>query len=78
MNWDQILGRWKRFSGAARERWGKATGNKLQIIAGKKAGLIGRVQERHGRALADAEQRADDRALAKKGTRREKRAAIRY
>ena len=78
MNWDQIAGRWKRFTGAARERWGKLTGNNWETLAGKKDQLAGRLQERHGVAIADAEQRADDRALAEKGTEREKRAATRY
>jgi hypothetical protein len=27
MNWDQIEGKWKRFAGNARERWGKLTDN---------------------------------------------------
>ena len=27
MNWDQIEGQWKRFTGSARERWGRLTGN---------------------------------------------------
>ncbi len=78
MNWDQIAGRWKRFSGSARERWGKLRGNKWQTIVGKKVGLVGRIQERYGVAIADAEQREDEQALAQKGSKREKRAAIRY
>src|ERR1035438_5138836 len=27
MNWDQIEGKWKRFTGSARDRWGKLTEN---------------------------------------------------
>jgi len=78
MNWDQIAGRWKRCSGAARERWGKLTGSKWQTIVGKKVQLVGRIQERYGVAIADAEQREDEQALAQKGTKHEKRSAIRY
>jgi uncharacterized protein YjbJ (UPF0337 family) len=25
MNWDQIEGKWKQFTGSARQRWGKLT-----------------------------------------------------
>lgn len=78
MNWDQIEGRWKQFIGSARERWGRHTGNHWETLAGKKYQRVGRIQERHGMAIADAEQRADDRALAQKGTERERRGATGY
>ena len=29
MNWDQIEGKWKQFTGSARERWGKLTDDDL-------------------------------------------------
>jgi uncharacterized protein YjbJ (UPF0337 family) len=48
MNWDQIEGKWKRFTGSARERWGKLTDNDWETIAGKKDQLVGRIQERYG------------------------------
>jgi uncharacterized protein YjbJ (UPF0337 family) len=35
MNWDQS-GKRKRFTGSARERWGKLAGNDWETIAGKK------------------------------------------
>jgi uncharacterized protein YjbJ (UPF0337 family) len=43
MNWDQIEGKWKQFTGSARERWGKLTDDDWQTIAGKKDQLIGRI-----------------------------------
>ena len=75
MNWDQIEGRWKRLKGLARERWGKLTGSNWETFAGKKHQLAGRIQELYGLAIADAEQRADDRALAQKGTESERHCA---
>ena len=48
MNWDQIEGKWKQFTGSARERWGKLTDDDWDKIAGKKEHLIGRIQERYG------------------------------
>jgi uncharacterized protein YjbJ (UPF0337 family) len=41
MNWDQIEGKWNRFTGFARERWGKLTDNDWETIAGKKDQLAG-------------------------------------
>ena len=55
MNWDQIEGKWKQFTGSARERWGKLTDNDWETIAGKKDHLVGRIQERYGVAKAEAE-----------------------
>jgi uncharacterized protein YjbJ (UPF0337 family) len=67
MNWDQIEGKWKRFSGSARERWGKLTDNDWDAIAGEKDQLVARIQQRYGVEKAEAEKQADDwsRALNK-------------
>jgi len=77
MNWDQIEGKWKRFRGSARERWGKVTSNNWETLAGKKDQLAGRIQEEYGVVKAKAEERADGRALAQKGSDRESQAATR-
>jgi uncharacterized protein YjbJ (UPF0337 family) len=60
MNWDQIEGKWKQLSGAAREKWGKLTDSDWQIVAGKKDQLVGRIQERYGLAKDEAERQADE------------------
>jgi uncharacterized protein YjbJ (UPF0337 family) len=60
MNWDQIEGKWKQFTGSGRERWGKLTDNDWETIAGKKDQLVGRIQELYGVAKAEAEKQADD------------------
>jgi uncharacterized protein YjbJ (UPF0337 family) len=77
MNWDQIEGKWKRFTGSARARWGELTNNNWENVAGKKDQLAGRIQEQYGVVMAKAEERADDRALAQKKSGREKHAATR-
>jgi uncharacterized protein YjbJ (UPF0337 family) len=64
MNWDQIEGKWKQFTGSARERWGKLTDNDWETIAGKKDQLVGRIQVRYGVAKAEAEKQADQWSLA--------------
>ncbi len=68
MNWDQFAGKWKRFIGSARERWGKFTNNNWQMFSGKEDQLAGRIQEQYGVVKAKADERADDRALAQKGS----------
>ena len=60
MNWDQIEGKWKQFTGSARERWGKLTDSDWGVIAGKKDQLVGRIQERYGVAKEEAEKQGDD------------------
>lgn len=48
MNRDRLEGRWKQLSGSARERWGKLTGDRLSIVAGKHNQIAGRLQEQYG------------------------------
>jgi len=50
MNWDQIQGDWKQFSGKVKEKWGKLTDNELTTTSGKREQLIGVLQERYGYA----------------------------
>jgi uncharacterized protein YjbJ (UPF0337 family) len=60
MNWDQIEGKWKQFSGQAKERWGKLTDNDLQVIHGKRDQLVGKIQERYGIAREEAERQVEE------------------
>jgi uncharacterized protein YjbJ (UPF0337 family) len=77
MNWDQVEGKWKRFTGSARERWAKLTDNDWETIAGKKDQLVGRIQERYGVAKAEAEKQADEWSRALNESDRESDKAIR-
>jgi len=60
MNWDQIQGKWKQFSGKAREKWGKLTDDELQAIAGRRDNLLGKLQEKYGLAKEEAERQLSD------------------
>jgi uncharacterized protein YjbJ (UPF0337 family) len=60
MNWDQIEGKWKQFSGKAREKWGDLTDDELDQAKGKRDQMVGLVQERYGHAKDDAEREVDD------------------
>lgn len=60
MNWDIVEGNWKQFKGKAKEQWGKLTDDDLDVIAGKRDQLAGRVQEAYGVSKDEAE-KADPR-----------------
>jgi uncharacterized protein YjbJ (UPF0337 family) len=55
MNQDRIEGNWKEVKGKVKEQWGKLTDDDLDVIAGKRDQLLGRIQQRHGIAKEDAE-----------------------
>jgi uncharacterized protein YjbJ (UPF0337 family) len=59
MNWDQIEGNWKILKGKAKQQWGRFTDDELDVIAGKKDVLIGKLQERYGMARQEAEREAN-------------------
>jgi len=55
MNWDTIEGDWKQFKGLVKEKWGKLTDDNLDIIAGKRDQLAGKLQETYGITKDQAE-----------------------
>jgi uncharacterized protein YjbJ (UPF0337 family) len=72
MNWDRIEGNWKQFKGSAREQWGKLTDDQLDVVAGKRDLLLGRIQEAYGitkdeteKQLAEWEKRVQEIAPSK-------------
>lgn len=48
MNWDRIEGNWKHLKGNVREKWGKLTDDHIDVVAGKRDKLVGRIQEVYG------------------------------
>jgi len=60
MNWDQVEGKWKQYKGVLKERWGKLTDDDLDVIAGKRDQLVGRIQERYGVTREQAQTEVDD------------------
>jgi uncharacterized protein YjbJ (UPF0337 family) len=59
MNQDRIEGNWKQVKGKVKEQWGKLTDDDLDVIAGKRDQLLGRIQQRHGIAKDEAERQVD-------------------
>ena len=55
MNWDRVEGNWKEFKGKVQQQWGKLTNDDLDIIAGSREELIGRIQNTYGIARDEAE-----------------------
>ena len=55
MNWDRIEGNWKKFKGNVKQQWGKLTDDQLDVIAGKREHLAGKIQEAYGISKDEAE-----------------------
>ena len=55
MNNDILAGNWKQFRGNMIEQWGKLTDDDLDIAAGRRDQVVGKLQERYGLAKDEAE-----------------------
>lgn len=55
MNWDIVAGNWKQFKGKVKARWGQLTDDHLEVIAGKRVELSGKIQETYGITKNEAE-----------------------
>ncbi len=60
MNWDQIQGNWKQFTGNVREKWGDLTDDEVQSAAGDRERLEGLIQERYGKTKEEARREVDE------------------
>jgi uncharacterized protein YjbJ (UPF0337 family) len=60
MNEDRMQGNWNQVKGKIKEQWGRLTDDDLDVIAGKRDQLCGRIQERHGLARDEAEKQVKD------------------
>jgi uncharacterized protein YjbJ (UPF0337 family) len=60
MNWDQVSGKWMQFKGQVKQKWGKLTDDDLEVIAGKRDQMAGKLQERYGYGKEQAEKELDE------------------
>ena len=60
MNEDRIEGNWVEFKGKVKEQWGKLTDDDMDVIAGKRDQLLGKIQQRHGLTKEEADKQLDD------------------
>ena len=66
MNDDTLKGQWKQFRGEVQKQWGKLTNDDLDEIAGEREKLMGKLQERYGRAREVVHKEVDDWFKARK------------
>ncbi len=60
MNWDQVQGKWKEYSGKAQAQWGKLTDDDVQQVQGDRRALAGKIQDAYGVSKEEAERQIDD------------------
>ena len=60
MHWDSIEGRWKQAKGKVKEKWAKLSEDDLDIIAGRRDRLEGKIQQRYGFAIEYVRKEVDD------------------
>ncbi|MDZ4812034.1 MAG: CsbD family protein [Pseudomonadota bacterium] len=66
MNWDIAEGNWKQFKGKVKAQWGNLTDDQLDVIAGKRIELAGKIQETYGITTEEVEQQIKDFEKANK------------
>lgn len=60
MNWEQMEGRWNQVKGSVKAKWGRLTDSDLDLIAGRRDQLVGKIQERYGIAKEAAERQVSE------------------
>lgn len=59
MNSDEFQGKWNQIKGKVREKFGKLTDDDIQVIAGKKDQLLGKLQQRYGISREQSQKELD-------------------
>jgi len=60
MSWDTVEGNWKQIKGKVRETWGELTDDEIEQIAGKRDMLLGKIQEKYGIGVDEANKRISE------------------
>lgn len=60
MNRDWMAGQWKEFKGDVHARWGKLTNDELDVIAGRREQLVGRIQKLYGASREQVERELNE------------------
>jgi uncharacterized protein YjbJ (UPF0337 family) len=66
-NWDEIASRWTRFSRDVKKKWGVLTDDEVMQVNGRRENLAGKIQERYGVPLEEANKQIDAWASKLKG-----------
>ena len=67
MDWNIVEGNWKQFKGKVKAQWGKLTDDHLDVIAGKREQLAGKIQEAYGITKDETEKQIKDFEEINKG-----------
>lgn len=59
MESETLKGEWNQLKGSVKQKWGELTDDDLTYIEGSRDKLVGRVQERYGKAKDEAEREVD-------------------
>lgn len=59
MNKDTLHGHWTELKGSIQEQWGKLTDDDLDQIQGRHDQLVGKIEQRYGKARAQVEKEVD-------------------
>jgi uncharacterized protein YjbJ (UPF0337 family) len=65
--WDEIASRWTRFSRDVKKKWGELTDDEVMLINGRRESLTGRIQEKYGITLEEANNQIDAWAAKLRG-----------
>jgi len=60
MNWNEVKGEWKQWSGEVRKQWGELTDDEIQQAEGHREKLEGLIQQRYGVASEEAKKQVDN------------------
>jgi uncharacterized protein YjbJ (UPF0337 family) len=60
MNSNDINGKLEELKGSVRKEWGKLTGDDLDRWQGRKEELLGKLEQRYGKAKAQFEAKVDE------------------
>ena len=60
MNTQTLKGEWNQLKGSVKQKWAELTDDDLTHIEGSRDKLVGRLQERSGRAKEEVEREVND------------------
>lgn len=60
MNNDMIQGNWEQIKGNAQKKWGELTDDELDQIGGDKNILMGKIQEKYGKAKEEVQKEIEE------------------
>jgi uncharacterized protein YjbJ (UPF0337 family) len=58
-SWDEIAGRWTRFSRDVKKKWNELTDDEVMQVNGRREVLARKIQEKYGIAVDEANKQID-------------------